>query len=225
VVSIILVAPVAAQTPAAPAKDFAVGHSGPTGRLQLAVGVGWLGGAELGEQPADLRAGGSGSAYRVFDSETDLGAAGSFEARVGVALTRRYGIEGRAAISRPDLKTLVSSDAEIAGSFTLQERIDQYVFDGGIVIHLDELATLGMRPFASAGIGYVRELHEGQELVEDGALYYVGGGLSHVLLARSQGFIRALSLRADLRLNLFSLESDDGTRPQGSVAGSLVVTF
>ena len=53
----------------------------------------------------------------------------------------------------------------------------------------------------------------------------MGGGLSRLLLARAQGFIRAVSLRADLRLNLMSLESDDGTRPQGSVSGSIVLTF
>jgi hypothetical protein len=212
--SIVLGAPALAQAP-----------SEPTGRIQIAAGVGWLGGAAFGGQPADLRSGGSGGAYRLFNSETDLGTAGSLEARAGVALTRRYSIEGRAGISRPELRTLVSSDAETTGSFTLEERIDQYAFDGGIVIHLHELVTMGLTPFASAGIGYVRQLHEGQQLVEDGPLYYVGGGLSRVLLARAQGFIRALSLRADLRLNLFSLDSDDGTRPQGSVSGSLVVTF
>jgi len=199
--------------------------SEPTGRLQVAVGAGWLGGAAFGEQPADLRAGGSGGAYRLFDSETELVAAGSFDARLGVALTRRYGIEGRAAISRPALETTVSSDAEAAGSFTLEENIDQYVFDGGLVIHLDELTVMGMRPFASAGIGYVRQRHEGRQLIEDGPLYYVGGGLSRLLLARAHGFIRALTLRADLRLNLMSLESDDGTRPQSSVSGSIVLTF
>src|SRR5688572_4619650 len=55
----IFVAPAAAQMP-----------SEPTGRLQVAAGMGWLGGAAFGEQPADLRAG-SGGAYRLFDSETD----------------------------------------------------------------------------------------------------------------------------------------------------------
>ncbi len=59
-------------------------------------------------------------------------------------------------------QTIVSSDAEPAGSFTLAESIDQYVFDGGIVIRLDEWETWGLVPFASAGVGYVRQLHEEQ---------------------------------------------------------------
>ena len=87
------------------------------GRLQVSVGAGWLGGAEFGEQPADLRTT-SGNPYRLFESDTHLGGTGLFEARVGFALTKRYGIEGRAAIAKPELQTTVSSDAEASGSFT-----------------------------------------------------------------------------------------------------------
>ena len=140
----------------------------------------------------------SGGAYRLFDSETELGAAGSFEARVGIALTRRYGIEGRAAISRPELQTFVSSDAETTGSFTLEEqhrsvRLRRRDRDPSAT----SWATWDMTPFASAGIGYVRQLHEGSELVEDGTLYYVGGGLSRVLLLGRAGLIRR---RASVRI-------------------------
>ena len=98
--------------------------SQPAGRLEVSVGAGWLGGASFGEQPADLR-GASGSPYRLFESETSLRGTGLFEARAGFALTRRYTIEGRAAMSKPELQTVVSSDAEVAGSFTAVESIDQ----------------------------------------------------------------------------------------------------
>jgi hypothetical protein len=198
--------------------------SEPVGRLQIGVGVGWLGGAAFGEQPADLRAP-SGGPYRLFESESDLGATGALEIRVGIALTPRYGFEGRAAIGRPELRTRVSSDAEATGSFTIAESIDQYVFDGGVVIRFAQWAGMGLTPFASAGAGYVRQLHEGQELVETGHLFYVGGGFTHPLFSRPQGLIRAASVRADLRLNVFYLELDEGSRPQGSVSGSLVLTF
>src|SRR4030095_13013563 len=146
------------------------------------------------------------------------------DVRVGVALTQRYAVEGRAAISSPELRTVVSSDAERSGSVTIAEDIDQYVFDGGVVIRLPELETMGLTPFASAGAGYVRQLHEGRALVEDGYLYYVGGGFTRALLSRQQGLIRGVGVRADLRLNLFSLELDDSSHPQGSVSGSFVLT-
>ena len=198
--------------------------SEPVGRLQVAVGVGWLGGTSFGEQAADLRTATS-SPYRLFNSETDLRPAGSFEARVGVALTRRYGIEGRASISSPQLRTVVTSDAETTGSFTIAETVDRYVFDGGIMIRLTQWDGMGLSPFASAGAGYVRQLHGDQSLVEDGYLYYVGGGITRPLFSRPQGLIRGASVRADLRLDIVSLDLDDDSHAQGSIAGSLVLIF
>ena len=198
--------------------------SEPVGRLQVAVGAGWLGGASLGEQPADLRSA-SATPFQLFDTETDLGSAGTFEARVGFALTPHFGIEGRAAISRPELSTVITNDVEAPGTFTAVERIDQYVFDGGIVVRFGAWDGLGLTPFATAGLGYVRQLHEEHELVEEGHLFYVGGGVTHTMFSRPQGVIRAASLRADVRLNVFSVELDEANRSQGSVTGSLVLTF
>ncbi len=196
----------------------------PIGRLQVGAGIGWLGGSAFGEQPADLRTA-SGGPYRLFQSETDLASSGSFEARVGILLSRRYGVEGRVAMSKPELQAVVTSDAEATGSFTIAETVDHYAFDGGVIVRLPELEGMGLTPFASAGAGYVRQLHEAQALVESGHLFYVGGGFTRPLFSRSQGLVRAMSVRADLRLNLFYLELDEGSRQQGSVSGSLVLTF
>lgn len=196
--------------------------SEPVGRVQVGVGFGWLGGAVFGEQPADLRAA-SGGPYRLFESETDLGSTGSFEARVGILLSRRFGVEGRVAISKPEFRTVVTSDAEAAGSFTTAENIDHYDFDGGVVFRLAEWGSV--TPFASAGAGYVRQLHEGQALVETGHLFYVGGGFTFPLVSQPQGFIRAVGIRTDLRLNLLYLDLDEESRQQGSVSGSFVFTF
>ena len=198
--------------------------SAPAGRLQVSVGAGWLGGASFGEQPADLR-GASGNPYRLFESETSLRGTGLFEARGGFALTKRYAIEGRAAMSKPELQTVVSSDAEASGTFTLVESLDQYIFDGGVLVHLDELDAFGLKPFAIGGFGYVRQLHEEQQLVETGHLFYVGGGVTLPLFSRAQGFIRGVSVRGDLRLNVLSLELDEGSRSQGSASASLALTF
>jgi hypothetical protein len=194
------------------------------GRLQASVGAGWLGGSAFGGQPADLRTA-SSNPYRLFESETDLGGTGLFEARLGFAFTKRVTIEGRAALAKPELETTVSSDAEASGSFSAVEGIDQYVFDGGVLVRLDEFQALGLTPFATGGLGYVRRLHEDQELVETGHLFYLGGGITRGLFSRPQGFIRSGSLRADLRLNVLSLELEEGSRSHGSVSASLVLTF
>jgi len=194
------------------------------GRLQASVGAGWLGGSDFGEQPADLRTA-SSNPYRLFESETRLGGTGLFEARVGFSLTKRFTVEGRAAIAKPELETTVSSDAEASGSFTAVEGIDQYIFDGGVLVHLEELQAFGLAPFAIGGFGYVRQLHEDQQLVETGHLFYVGGGVTRQLFSRRQGFIKSGSIRADLRLNVLSLELAEDSRLQGSVTGSLVLAF
>lgn len=194
------------------------------GRLEASVGAGWLGGAEFGEQPANLRTV-SGNPYRLFDSDTHLAGTAFFEARVGFALTKRFTVEGRAAIAKPELQTTVSSDAEASGSFTAVESIDQYIFDGGVLVHLDELETFGLKPFAIGGFGYVRQLHQDQQLVETGHLFYIGGGVTRGLFSRPQGFIRSGSIRADLRLNVMSLELEEDSRSQGSASASLVLTF
>ncbi len=207
----------------ATARAEAQTTSPPPGRLQVSLGAGWLGGAEFGEEPASLRTA-SGNPYRLFASDTHLGGTGFFEARVGFALAKRVAIEGRAAIAKPELQTTVSSDAEASGSFTAVEGIDQYVFDGGILIHLDELQALGLMPFATGGLGYVRQLHD-QQLVETGHLFYGGGGVMRELFSRPQGFVRSGSIRADLRFNVLSLELDEDSRSQGSVSASLVLTF
>lgn len=195
-----------------------------TGRLQVSVGAGWSGGASFGDQPGDLR-NPSGTAFRIFESDTHLSGSGLFEARVGFALTRRFTVEGRAAISKPELETAVTSDVEASGTFTAVEDIKQYIFDGGVLVHLDELAAFGLRPFAIGGAGYVRQLHDDRQLVETGHLVYVGGGVTRSLFSRSQGLVRSGSIRADLRLNVLSLELEEDSRPQGSVTASVILTF
>jgi len=197
----------------------------PVHRVQAGVGVGWLGGAALGDQPAQLRTA-SGNPFLLFNSESELWSAPVFEVRVAFGLSRRFTVDGRAAVSSPELSTQVSTDVEAAGSaVTLTEQLDQYVFEGGVMVRLYELEAMGLLPFASAGAGYVRRLHEEQTLVEEGHLFYVGGGLTRTLVSRPGGLIRGVSVRADLRLDVISTEFDEDSRGHGSVAGSLVFTF
>jgi len=201
--------------------------STPVGHVEVSAGVGLLGGATFGEQAASERAGGTGDPYRLFNTETELASSGAFEVRVGVPVTSRFTLEGRASRGRPELRTSISGDAEGAPSLTAVERVDQYLIDGGVVVRLNEWRIWGLVPFAAAGAGYLRELHEGQTLVEDGHLYYVGGGVTHWFFARSRGVVRAAGLRADVRMNLLSggVFFNDTLRRQGTVFGSVAVVF
>ena len=111
---------------------------------------------------------------------------------------------GAHAVRTSRLHTSVTNDVENAPSVDAVERLDQYSFDGGIVIRLSELRMKSWEPFASAGAGYLRQLHEGLTLSEHGHLFYFGGGVRRVLLVRPKGLLRGLGVRGDVRLTMLS---------------------
>ena len=211
--------PVYAQTP----------DQRPVRRVEVDAGGGWLGGAGLGSADANLRAGDAAQQpFRLFSTRSRFAPAPTVHVRAGVAFNRRIGVEGGLTMSRPDIRTSVSADVEGAPPITIAEQIDQYAIDAGVIVMLNEL-RVGERtvPFASAGAGYVRQLHEGQSLVEQGLVYHAGGGVKHWLLARDRGFISAAGLRADARVYLMSggIAFEDRARPHAAVSGSVFVAF
>ena len=99
--------------------------------------------------------------------------------------------------------------------------------DGGIVIKFDELRAGGWQPFAAAGGGYLRQLHEGLTLTEEGHLFYVGGGARRTMFTRPSGLLRALGARIDVRLNILSggITVENNARNHLSASASLFVSF
>jgi hypothetical protein len=200
----------------------------PLRRLQLAGGVGFLGGASLGDAEASLRSGVSSAPYRLFATSSRLGSTVPvLDLRAAVDLTRRFGIEAHALYGHPEMQTDVSGDVENAPSVVAVERLDHYLIDGGVIVTLDELRMKNWQPFVAAGAGYLRQLHEGLTLTEEGHLFYIGGGARHTFFVRPAGFVRGLGARGDLRLNFLSggITVDDGTRQHLSASASLFVVF
>lgn len=201
----------------------------PVRRVEVTVGGGWLGGAAVGSRDASLRQNASPpEPLRLFSSDTDLSGAPALDAAVGLAFSRRWAVEGGVAFSHPELRTSISGDAEGAPAIAVAERIDQYVVEGRLLVLLEEVRLGGRTvPFVAAGAGYLRQLHEGRTVIEEGHVYHVGGGLKHWLRARGRGFIKAAGLRADARLYVFvaGISFDDGARPHGAVSGAVFVTF
>lgn len=198
----------------------------PAGRADVAIGAGWLGGAGLGDRDANLRTRDGGD-YRLFSTSSRVAGAAALEARVGYGLTRRYRVEGRVSVSHPELRSSISADVEGAPDLEAAERVDQYAFEGALVVRFPEWRTSSFVPFLSGGAGYLRQLHEGQTLVEEGTAYHAGGGVTRVLFVRPSGWVRAVSLRGDARLHVFTggIAFDDGARVHPSVSVSLEVTF
>lgn len=204
----------------------AASAQGQPGRVEVGVGVGALGGAALGSDEADLRTG-SGTDFALFSAESRFGGARELELRAGISLSRRYAVEVRGGISRPELRTSISGDVEGAPDITLTERIDQYMVDASFVALFEGLRIGPVVPFAAAGAGYLRQLHEGLTLVEQGAVYHLGGGVKHRFVNRSSGLLEAVGVRADGRLYLLSggIAVGDRPRPHVGVSASFFVLF
>jgi len=198
----------------------------PLHRLQLGGGVGFFGGATLGDADANLRTS-SSDPYRLFATSSRQAGTIALDLHAAIDLTRRFGLEAHTLFARPDVVTSVTGDAENAPSVDAVERLDQYLIDGGVVIRLRELRMKSWEPFASAGAGYLRQLHEGLTLSEHGHLFYFGGGVRRMLLLRPKGLLRGLGVRGDVRLNILSggITVEDKTRKHLSASGSLFVVF
>lgn len=215
---------------AAPALAEAQGPpvNRPVRRLEVSFGGGLLGGSQLGEQAAELRANSTRpEPFRLFGTESRFESAPALEARAAFALTRRYGVEGGISFTRPELQSSISDDAEQAPDLVIIERIDQYLFDGGVFFALDELPLGPLLPVVSGGFGYLRQLHEGRMVVEEGLFAYGGFGVRHWLTTAGRGMVRATGIRADAKLYVVDggIGVDDSLRPQGGVSASFFVVF
>ena len=202
---------------------------GPGPRVEVEVGGGLLGGADLGSRDANLRASRQAQQpFRLFTADTRFARTGMIHVRTSFALTRRFALEGGMTWGHPEIRTSVTADAENAPPLVSTERVDQYFVDGGIVITLHRFG-IGARavPFVSAGAGYLRQLHEGQAVIEEGQVYHVGGGIKYRLRARNRGVIRATGLRADVRMNVLrgGISFEENPRPQLAVSGGVFVGF
>jgi hypothetical protein len=181
-------------------------------------------GATAGEADADLRT--RDGSLGLFSTRSVFDGAPVVEARVAVPLRGRFGVEVRVGVMRPILRTHVTGDAEGAPSIDLVEQVDQYAFEGALTMAFDRLRLGRLIPFATAGAGYLRQLHEGQTLVEHGVVYHAGGGVKNWLFSRP-GFVNAVGLRGEGRLSLLSggISIDGGVRPHVGVLGSVFVVF
>ena len=198
----------------------------PLHRLQLGAGVGFFSGATLGDADANLRTN-STDPYRLFATSTEQAGTIGLHLHAAIDLTRRFGLEAHTLFARPDVRTSVTDDVENAPSVDAVERLDQYLIDGGVVIRLHEFRMEGWVPFATAGAGYLRQLHEGLTLSEHGHLFYFGGGVRRVLMQRPKGLLRGLGARGDVRLDILSggITVEDKRRNQFSASASIFVVF
>lgn len=223
-------APAAAQTrPPAPSSQRRppVAPAPGQGRVEVGVGVRWT-----GDEPFDCVSATetalSNSRYTLFHSDTALQAAFGVDGRIGVRLGQPLQLEGTFSFARPSLSTRITGDVEGAGDVTIADTITQYTAEGGITLQLARWRIGRLAPFASGGVGYLRQLYDGRQLVETGETYYVGGGVRLPLtMARRRGLVRASGVRVDVRAlrTTRGVALDEGTHTVPSLSASLFVRF
>ena len=194
--------------------------------VEIDVGGGFFGAARLGTADANLRANDrTEQPFRLFAADHRFARTGAFHVRAARPLGRRWGVEGGFTVSHPMLRAAVSADVEGAPALTISETVDQYFFDGGVVFALEELRLGRVLPFATAGAGYLRQLHEGQTVIEHGQLFQAGAGVRYPLVSRASGVVRTAGLRADLRAYVMrgGVSVEDRPRPHVAISGSVFV--
>lgn len=178
-------------------------------RIVVGVGIGAAGGASVGDTDATIRGGAGRQPLVLFRSKSRLTPAPEAHLRVGLLLTPRVEIDGGLMVSRPELRVEVSGDTEGAPALTAVEVVEQLGVDVGVRAFLRARVT-GRRaiPFGTAGVGYLRQRHEGRTLVGEGRFYRLGGGLTYWLVER-RGFVRSLGLRVDGGVRVVQDDLDD----------------
>ncbi len=180
-------------------------------RLEVSSGVGWFGAATFADVDA-TEATPAGGRRTVFRTRSALEASVGLAARVGVRLASWVHLESALAFNPTRLATRISADVEQAPNVTVSEAVTQYLIEGGVVADLGGWKAGRSEPFATAGAGYLRQLNEGQTLVQTGRSYYVGGGTHYLLKRGGTGRIKSAGVRAELRATIL----EDGVALDGA---------
>jgi hypothetical protein len=195
-------------------------------RLEVGGGAGATGALALGSRDATLLSNdATGTAFRLFASETRVQPAAHVEARLGYRVSPRVTAEGRLTVSRPELRVSLSGDAEQATAIEATSRLTEYVLEGGAVWRLVNDAQRRWVPFVSAGAGVARHVHGGRALVENAAEGYAGGGA--IYMFGGPAAVRRNGVRFDLRVQMLSggLAEGAGVSPRVLASASAFVTF
>jgi hypothetical protein len=191
----VLIVLLVSLSPVAASAQQSSGH-----RIELGGDVLWLTGVTFNDVNANETAFG-GATRVVFRTSTKLEPAECPEARVVVGLTSTIDAEGAVAFGRTHLSTSITSDPE-AASATASAPVTLYLLQGGVAAHLARWQRGRAAPFVSGGIGYLRQLHDGHALVQNGKSWYLGGGLRYPLKDDAARGLNSAALRFEVRATI-----------------------
>jgi hypothetical protein len=168
--------------PSVAGAQFYVGRDAPhAGSFELSGGAVWSRGFEQGSVSAEETRNSTTDTgpFVLFTAKPRMESATGGQARFGVYLAPALSVEGGVQYARPRITTRLDDDAESAEAVTAAETLTRLIADASVLFHLTGISFGDGRgvPFVRAGAGYLRELHEKNEVIETGSEYHVGGGL------------------------------------------------
>jgi hypothetical protein len=196
-----------------------VGRGGPRpGAIELSGGGTWSAGEDLGQRAATLtpNPGSGSSSFDLFQTDQKLKSVFGGKALVGYYITRAFAIEGGFHYSRPTLSVELSDDFEGAPSLTATTSITQYLFTGSAVYHFGKSPSVV--PFVAVGAGHLRDVHNGNELVETGVEYHGNFGVKWWSgSGRGRIGVRAEG-GVSMRTGVFDFDEDSRVVPTAAVS-------
>lgn len=214
-----------AQTRPARRPPRVQGPAPHAGSVEVSGGVTWQGSFDLGSAGAELTRNpmtGTGP-FPLFLADSRLGSGTGVQARVTGYVSPRFALEGGVRLTRPLLSVDLSGDSESAPDQVAEERLTQYVFEGSAAWHFGDVQRRRVVPFVAGGAGYIRDLHEGNELVETGTEYHGVGGVKIWFSDRP----RRLGLRGEAGVSIRDGGFDfrEGRRTLPIASASLIYLF
>ncbi len=196
-------------------------------RVEIGAGLLWNGSIPLGARAATETTA-SGGTSALFSTTSELAGTAGFEGRIGVRVTHSIVVEGQVSYLKPELRVAVSADAEGAAAVTAVEVMQQYTIGGRALWYVPGRRwSSRFAPFAMAGGGYLRQLHEQATLVQTGRFYQFGGGVSALLVSRPHFYTRGAGLRFDISAVVRSggVAFDGGSQTSPAAGASAFVRF
>jgi hypothetical protein len=195
-------------------------------RYELSIGGQWLGRVAVGSADANETTSGGG-VRPLFTSTTTIDNAIGVRAAIGVVLAGAVRAEAGLVYAPSTLSTRVSDDMEQIASTTVDSPLRQLRVEGGVLVPFLRPRSASLRPFATVGVGYVRQMHDGRTLIETGQEVYAGGGLQYLRVSRRPHLFKAVGLRADVRAIALrdGVAFDDTAHVAPALTASLFVGF
>ena len=206
--------------------QVSVGADAPRrGSIEASGGGMFAPGFDLGSMTAELTRSTPTDKFDLFTSDSEVSGFPGVFVRLGYYLSESVSVEGGMRYARPTLSVRLSGDAESAPDVTADETLSHYLFEGSVLWHLRDLsfASGSAIPYLSGGAGYLRELHEGNQLVETGQEYHALAGVNFWLGSGAHRF--GVRFEGGLSARKKGFDSEESLRMQPVVFGGLSYLF